>query len=183
MSTKALMTVEQFAQMRTSDTEDYELVEGELIPLSSGTLRHAKIRDCAGDLLRAYFRRNPIGEAYAEVDCRVNAEEVRRPDLSIFLNESLSRLNMDKIPAPFPPDIAVEVLSPSENAIDLRHKVRDYLRGGSKEVWLLDYSNREVQLNTAGGIRIIEESGILESPLLPGFVLNVRQTLSPALAD
>jgi hypothetical protein len=37
MSTKTLMTVEQFARMHTADTEDYELVEGELIPLSSGT--------------------------------------------------------------------------------------------------------------------------------------------------
>ena len=37
MSTKTLMTVEEFAQLRTADTEAYELVEGELIPLSSAT--------------------------------------------------------------------------------------------------------------------------------------------------
>ena len=36
MSTKTLLTVEDFAQMITADTEDYELVEGELVPLSSG---------------------------------------------------------------------------------------------------------------------------------------------------
>ena len=178
MSTKALMTVEQFAQMRTADTEDYELVEGELIPLSSGTLRHAKIRGRAESLLNSYFDRNRIGEAYAEVDCRISGEEVRRPDLSLFLNDSLSRLNLDKTPAAFPPDIAVEVLSPSEAAIELRHKVRDYLRGGSKEVWLLDWSNREVQVNTTGDIRVIEESGVLESPLLPGFSAKVTDLLS-----
>ena len=38
MSRKAMMTVEQFAQMVTADTETYELVDGELISLSSGTL-------------------------------------------------------------------------------------------------------------------------------------------------
>ena len=48
MSTKAVMTVEQFARMSTAETEDYELVEGELIPLSSGTPLHAKIRDLVG---------------------------------------------------------------------------------------------------------------------------------------
>ena len=48
MSTKTLTTVEQFAQMRTGDTEDYELVDGELIPLSSGTPRHNLIRDLLG---------------------------------------------------------------------------------------------------------------------------------------
>jgi len=72
----------------------------------------------------------------------------------------------------------VEVLSPSEAAIELRHKVRDYLRGGSKEVWLLDWSNREVQVNTTGDIRVIEESGVLESPLLPGFSAKVTDLLS-----
>jgi hypothetical protein len=39
MSAKTLMTVEQFAQMQTADTEDYELVDGELIPWSSATPR------------------------------------------------------------------------------------------------------------------------------------------------
>lgn len=37
------MTVEDFAQMITADNEDYELVEGELVPLSSGTPRHAEL--------------------------------------------------------------------------------------------------------------------------------------------
>jgi Uma2 family endonuclease len=177
MSTRALTTVEQFAQMQTADTEDYELVEGELIPLSSGTLRHARIRGLAERLVNTYFDRNPIGEAYAEVDCRVSEEEVRRPDLSIFLNETLSRIDLDKIPAPVAPDIAVEVLSPSEGAIDLRHKVRDYLRGGSREVWLLDRSNGEVQVNTGSGIRVIEASDVLESPLLPGFSVTVADLI------
>ena len=45
MSTKTLMTVEQFAAMITADTENYELVEGELVPLYSGTPYHNAIRD------------------------------------------------------------------------------------------------------------------------------------------
>jgi Uma2 family endonuclease len=133
MSTKALMTVEQFAQMHTADTEDFELVEGELIPLPGGTPRQARIRDCAGNLIRNYFRRNRLGEAYAEVDCRLGEGTVWRPDLAVFLKESLSLVNLDRIPAPIAPDIAVEVLSPSESAMEIRHKVLDYLRGGSKE--------------------------------------------------
>jgi Uma2 family endonuclease len=181
MSTKALMTVEQFAQMRTADTEDYELVEGELIPLSSGTPRHAEIRDLTGDLIRSYFRSNRLGKVYAEIDCLLQDDEVRRPDLSIFLNDRLSLIDLDRIPAPIAPDIAVEVLSPSEGAIDLRHKVRDYLRGGSREVWLLDHSNGEIQVITTAGIRILAGSDVLESPLLPGFTVTADEfLLNPA---
>lgn len=71
--------------MHTAEREDYELVEGELIPLSSGTPRHAFVRDLAGDCIRSYLRRNQFGRALAEVDCRIKDETLRRPDLSVFL--------------------------------------------------------------------------------------------------
>jgi Uma2 family endonuclease len=157
MSTKAAMTVEQFA------------------PLSRGTYRHKKIRDLIGHLLWIYFRQNPIGEAVGENDCQVAPEEVRRPDISIFLGERLRQIDPDKIPAPFAPDIAIEVLSPSDGAVDLRRKVRDYLRGGSREVWLLDHSNAEVQVYTNVGLRILQSADVLESSLLPGFSARVAE--------
>jgi Uma2 family endonuclease len=178
MSTKTQITVEQFAQMHTADTEDYELVAGELIPLSSGTYRHNKIRDLIGHLLWSYFRQNPIGEAVAENDCQIAPDEVRRPDLSVFLGDRWRRLDVDKIPAPYAPDIAVEVLSPAECAMDVRRKVRDYLRGGGKEVWLLDHSNGEALIHTSAGIRILQGNDVLESPLLPGFSVRIADLLN-----
>jgi len=37
----------------------------------------------------------------------------------------------------------VEVLSPSESAIDMHRKVPDYIGAGSQEVWVLDHVNGE----------------------------------------
>jgi Uma2 family endonuclease len=172
MNTKAPITVEQFAQMHTADTEDFELVEGELRRLSSGTYRHNRIRDLIGYLLWNYFTQNPIGEAVADCDCQIAPDEVRRPDLSIFFNEHLRQIDPDGIPAPLAPDIAIEVVSPSESAVDLRRRVRDYLRGGSQEVWVVDRSNGEVLVHTSAGIRVLRETDVLESPSLPGFRLK-----------
>ena len=70
MSTKKLMTVEDFAEMATSETEDFELVEGELIALPSANPTHAKIRQNAERRVAGYFDRNPIGVILAEIDCR-----------------------------------------------------------------------------------------------------------------
>ena len=177
MSTKTLMTVEQFAQMRTGDTEDYELVDGELIPLSSGTPRHNLIRDLLGHLLWLYFTKNPIGQAMNETDCQVTSEVVRRPDVLIFLGARVTQADMDRIPIPFVPDIAVDVLSPSETAIGLRKKVREYLKAGAKEVWLIDQANAEVVIHGIPAVRILEASGTLESPLLPGFAPSIAELL------
>jgi Uma2 family endonuclease len=141
--------------------------------LLSGTYRHNRIRDLIGFQLWSYFTQNPIGEAVAEYDCQIAPDEVRRPDLSVFFNEHLRRIDPDRIPAPLAPDIAIEVVSPSESAVELRRKVRDYLRGGSKEVWVVDRSNGEVLIYTSVNIRVLQGSDVLESPLLPGFRLEL----------
>lgn len=62
MAVATLMTVEQFAQMKTADTEDFELVKGELIPLSSPTPLHAKICRRVERAVEEYLGRNPIGD-------------------------------------------------------------------------------------------------------------------------
>ena len=126
MSTKTMMTVEQFAMMDTPREENYELVEGELIPLSSQTPIHSEIRSLVTYLLWEYFKSNPIGHALGGVDCQFGENTVRRPDVSVFLSkERLQAIDRYKIPVPFAPDIAVEVLSHPDLAVDVRRRVRD----------------------------------------------------------
>jgi Uma2 family endonuclease len=178
MATKTLMTVEEFAQMNVPETEDYELVEGEAIPLPSATPLHAKIRRRLERLLENYFQLNSIGEPFGEVDCRLADDTVRRPDISIFLSPRLQQIDLKKVPIPFSPEIAVEVLSPSQIAIDVNRKIRDYLGAGSAEVWILDHENAEVFVHTKAGIRLLVGNDTLESPLLPGFAASVNDLLA-----
>jgi len=178
MATKALMTVEEFVQMSTADTESYELVDGEPVLLPSGTPLHTIIRDRMGRLVWTYFDRNPIGGALSETDCRISDDTVRKPDLGIFLGEHWQQLDLKKVPVPFAPDIAVEVFSPSEHVMDVNRKVRDYLTGGSREVWLLDPENGELHVRTKASIRILEGGDALESALLPGFSVGVGTLLA-----
>jgi Uma2 family endonuclease len=92
MSTRTLITAEEFAQMNFPETEDYELVEGELIALPSATPMYAKIRHNVERLVGNYFDRNPLGTVLGEVDCRIADDTVRRPDLSMFLGSSGARI-------------------------------------------------------------------------------------------
>ena len=173
MSTKTLMTVEQFAGMITADTENYELVEGELVPLSSGTPFHAKILRHLMRLIEDFFEANGLGDGYPGLDCRTGERSVRRPDVSVFLADRAKRIDRYQVPVPFAPDIAVEVLSPSERAVDVNRKVREYLAAGATEVWLLDENNQEVFIHSAAGIRRLEATESIETPLLPGFSASI----------
>ena len=178
MATKALMTADEFAVLGTSETEDYELVDGELILLSSGTPLHNYIRDTVAHHLRVYFAGHPIGGATGETDCRLNERLVRRPDLSVFLGERWTQLDLSCTPAPYPPDIAVEVLSQSEHILETTRKVLEYLDAGSQEVWLLDQANGEVQVRTNIGIRLHKMSDTLDSALLPAFKVAISDLLA-----
>ena len=178
MATKALLTAEEFAQMTTAENEDYELVDGELIPLSSPTALHNRIRSRIDRYVESYFDKNPIGGSTCETDCRLTNDTVRRPDLSIFIGDEWEQLDLNRVPLPLAPAIAVEVLSPSEQIGDVNRKIRDYLGAGSKEVWLLDHANGELHVRTKAGIRVLQGSDVLDSPLLPGFAVIVADLLA-----
>ncbi len=179
MSTKTLMTVDEFSQMSTSDTEDFELVEGELIPLPSANPLHAKIRQNIELTVALYLRENPVAVVVAEMDCRTGPATVRRPDVAVFLARRFRDVDPKKVPVPFAPDIAVEVLSPSETAFDVNRKVLEYLDGGSQEVWVLDSENTEIFIQTQTGIRLLRGGdAVLETPLLPGFSAAVSKLLA-----
>jgi Uma2 family endonuclease len=178
MGTRTLLTAEEYAQMHTPEMENYELVDGELIPLPSAIPIHGIICANVAFLVGSYLKRNPIGKVLVETDCRIADDTVRRPDLSIFMLNRLQQIDLKKVPVPFAPDIPVEVLSPSESAIDLNRKVRDYFSAGSKEVWVLDHENNEVFVYAKTAFRILVGSDVLESPLLPGLSASVQDLLT-----
>ena len=77
---------------------------------------------------------------------------------------------------PFAPDIAVEVLSPSETAFDVNRKAPAHLAGGSQEVWVLDHENSEIFVQTDSAIRLLRGTdSVLDSQLLPGFSAPVAR--------
>lgn len=176
MSTKTLITVEEFAVMRTADDEQYELVDGELVPLPTGNADHSFIRDILGHILYAYFQKYQNGRATAEMDCRILPEIIRRPDVSVFLLEKAQRIDRKQYPIPFAPDIAVEILSPSEFAMDLNRKIAEYMKAGCLEVWVIDHSSDKMFIHTdSNTVRVVRGGETIETPLLPGFSISLHQ--------
>ena len=112
-----------------------------------------------------------------ETDCRLSSEIVRRPDLMVFLGERSGQIDEYKVPVPFVPDIAVEVVSPSESAVDIRRKEKEYLAAGCQEVWVLDHANSEMWIYSSVGGRLLPHDAVLETPLLPGFVIRIEDLL------
>ncbi len=79
------------------------------------------------------------------------------------------------------PDLAVEIVSPSDSAGELEMKVSDYLRNGSSSVWVVYPDSKRVQVfrPDGSGRWYSEDSAIEEPQLLPGFSLLLHEIFGP----
>jgi Uma2 family endonuclease len=82
-------------------------------------------------------------------------------------------MDPERTPIPGAPDIAIEVISPSERASESYDKVRAYLRNGTTEVWQIYPKSRTVQIHRGETARSLEWSQGIETDLLPGFGLQL----------
>ena len=130
---KTDMTLEEFLQ---NDIEGYEYVKGELIPMPAASLLHGGISVRVIRYLDSHVYQNQLGEVYtAETSFRVG-ERVMKPDVAFV---SASRVPEDNTKGcPIPPDLAVEVISPTDILWNVSEKVQAYLEGGTRMVWVID---------------------------------------------
>ena len=131
------MTLEEFLE---SDLEGYEYIKGELIPMSPTSVEHGYISVNLSSLLHLYVRENQLGRVLSETGFRVG-ERVLIPDIAFI---STDRLPNDPSKAsPVPPDLAVEVVSPSDTLHRIQEKVFAYLEAGTQLVWVLEPRSKQ----------------------------------------
>jgi Uma2 family endonuclease len=101
-----------------------------------------------------------------------NPDSVRAPDAAFVRAERLT----GGIPAGFfpgPPDLAVEVLSPSDQLQDVTAKVAQWLAAGTRLVWVVDPAGRTLTAHDMDGHTIIyrNSESVPGAPVLPGVTL------------
>ena len=177
---QTLVTVDEFwEQYSTKKFPSFELVEGELVEMSPPGGIHGEIAAYFAAVLMPYVRQNRLGRVMVETGYRLEHEPdtVRAPDVSFI---STDRVPSDGLPRGYVegvPDLAVEVVSPYDLASEVEGKVHDYLRNGTRRVWVV-YSSllRVVSYSSDGSVRWYHEGDSLEDQdLLPGFSLNISE--------
>jgi Uma2 family endonuclease len=179
-ATKVLLTAEQFDNYPFEEDKRYELDEGEMIETTKPAYRHNRILLQLQTELVLYFRNNPIGEALLSENLYALSRSTRRsPDVAVILGDHREALRNAKV-IPIIPDIAVEVLSPSETTRMIVRKLGQYFTAGVKEVWLVDSEARTVEIWTGPNPpeRELTDGETLTSVLLPGFSLTLEALFS-----
>ena len=174
---KTLLTAEEFYLFCCQNDGWYELVEGEVVELAPPNDEHG---ETAGHIVTAfnnYSRPRGIGRARVETGytLRTGPDTVRGPDVSFVFHPRVEGRGSG-----FPvgaPDIAVEVVSPSDTAGEIARKVAEYLTAGSQRVWVVHPAGRRVVIHRADGTVLSYGEGdvITDEELLPGFSLPLSE--------
>ena len=97
------------------------------------------------------------------------------PDVTFVSAAKLPLIDFRKRVQRFVPDLAIEVVSPSDKFSELVAKKNRYLRCGTREVWILDQDSEQVYVYSERGQRILSGSDVLATGLIPGFSITVEE--------
>ena len=173
MSAVAELALAQAVIDPAIDDREYEIVNGRKEPKMAGA-RHGGV--CAQVIIElgVYLRQNKIGRIYTPDTTFVVGEVDRLPDVGFV---SFARMPPEGEPVgkwTFAPDLAVEIVSPSDLFENVKNKLRDYFAAGVREVWLIEPQFQAVTIYTSPTRdRILTEDDELTSDLLPGFACRV----------
>jgi Uma2 family endonuclease len=178
-ATKILLTAEEFDNYPFEEDKRYELDEGELIEMTRPAYKHNRVLMKLTMAVGIYLRDRPIGESLLSENLYALSSLTRRsPDLAIILGDRRAELENAKV-IPIIPEIAAEVLSPSDTPRMIHRKMKQYFAAGVKEIWLIDPESKEVEIWTALQLtRELSGDAEITSPLLPGFALKLEELFS-----
>ncbi|MGD9714505.1 MAG: Uma2 family endonuclease [Thermomicrobiales bacterium] len=176
-TTTQLVTVEDLLEMGCD--APFELWEGELVEVSPSGAKSSGIAFRIGGFLFNYAEtQNPglFTNAEGGFVLSRNPNTVVAPDIGFVKGE--------RLPAGLPssfiegcPDLAVEVISPTDGPADIARKQALYARAGVPLVWWVDPEARTVTIHRPGQPpAVIDEKGTLDGgDVLPGFSLAVER--------
>ncbi|MBX3070781.1 MAG: Uma2 family endonuclease [Thermomicrobiales bacterium] len=174
------MTAADLWSMQTEDLQDFELIEGELIPMVPPGGTHGRLQISIGAMLHEYVKATRSGTVFGETGFVLDHGEhtVLAPDIAYV---SASRLPADQTKyLKLAPEIAVEIISPGNSPGEIERKIAIYLRAGVQLVWVIYPSQRQVVVHSPGEApRIFGISDILPGDgVLPGFSVPVAEIFS-----
>jgi Uma2 family endonuclease len=138
------MTARQFLELGEDPPGvRLELVNGEIAVSPSPIPNHSFTVAALIRLLGNYVDQNDLGQIFTDVDTIFGEHDVRRPDILFFNKRRLHLIGPKAMEGP--PDLAVEVLSPSNERTDRRDKFKLYAEGKVKHYWIVGEKQKTIE--------------------------------------
>jgi Uma2 family endonuclease len=179
------MSLDDF--LHQSPQQPFELINGKRLDKMPTGYLHGVVLRMIFRLLDAFVTQYGLGEVYQEMTfiSEERPDWVRNsrvPDIMFYektrIEKYLATVLNKSLPLAIAPDLIIEILSPTDQILDIQDKTNLDLDNGVKMVWLIDPMNRGALVYSADAMRPqrFGEDGILTAEmLLPNFVLELNK--------
>lgn len=131
------------------DGRRYELYDGEVFVVPAPLLRHQIVQHRLADMLYRHAVAQGGVAAGSPLDIVFSDYDVLQPDVVYFSPDRAHLLDLDRVIG-HPPDLCVEVLSPSTAATDRGKKMQMFARYGVPEYWIVDPVAESIEIYELG---------------------------------
>lgn len=177
------MTADELLHLNLPDKRT-ELVRGRLIVREPAGFQHGHVAGLLYHAIGQHVRANQLGLVLAAETGFILASDpdtVRAPDVAFVRAERVP----DPLPrgfAAFPPDLAVEVLSPDDRPGEVLAKVADWISAGTRLVWVIDPVRRRGRVYRADGSesQVSADGTLLGEDVLPGLEQPLAEIVGAA---
>ena len=173
-----LVTAEELERMPQNDAH-VELVKGEIVKMPPAGHEHGEIAGAIFAAIHTFVRQHKLGKVYAAETGFIlsrDPDTVRAPDAAFVSAERAAQQKRREGFFDGAPDLAVEVVSPEDTAEEVEVKVLEYLRVGTKLVWIANPRTRTITAyRTLDKVRVLTMNDTLDgNDVLPGFAAAIK---------
>ena len=169
-------TYDDLLAMPEDDGLRREIIHGELFVNPAPVPRHALVAMSVSFELETYRRSFGGAVIASSVDLYLAHDTVVEPDVLYWKPEHVDRIGERNVG---PPDLVVEISSPSTRRRDLTTKRELYAEFGIPEYWFIDLQANVIEVYRLGEpVRVLRPGDVLTSPELPGLSIDVGALLA-----
>jgi len=166
------LTIDDFEKLPQEQVHYRELVDGELVDVSGNTLDHNYLRDLLVSMLLPYVKQHKLGRVVSEQEYQFD-KNAHGPDFTFCGPEKAKLFNGRLRVQRFVPDLAIEIVSENDPFVRRVKKIARYRQCGTREAWIIDIDSRRAFLFSEAGAANLDENGVFESSLIPGFSIRL----------
>lgn len=166
------LTIDDFEKLPDELAHNHELVNGELVDVSGNTGKHNALRDLLTAMLLFHVKEHKPGRVVSEQEYQFGGN-AHGPDITFLGPDKAKSFDYDLRVQRFVPDLAIEIVSENDPFVKLVKKVNRYRQCGTQEAWILDIESRRAFLFSETGDANLDENGIFQSSLIPGFSIRL----------
>ena len=193
-TTTRKLSFEEYLAYSDGTNTRYELVDGELVPMSLGTGKHGSIVEFLYDQFRDQIQRQDLPWTAKQMTVGVRSPRGRRwdtsriPDVTVLPLAQWEAMENREAVIDFnepPPILVVEVVSPSSKTDDYRSKRSEYGVLEIPEYWIVDPIALKISLcildHEFYDLTEFQGEDVIRSPIFPNLMLTATQILTAKL--